>query len=439
MQYKVFGCKVNKYFTDKWLNSEKLKDSSGIFVASCVVTDTAKRKWVKFVKQNIEKLWKNDKMFISGCGAFEMGKENTSFFDIYSDLKPFQNKIEILPENPDSPDTQGKISPWWILSNNSKLQNLTSKLPWNTLFTKKFVLIQWGCDSYCTFCLTVQKRGKHFFRDKEDILEEILEAQRNEVKEVVLTWVNLCAWGLENTNKVGKSRFAELLTYILKNSDIGRIRISSLGPEFIDTKVLKIFENPRIYPHFHFSIQSWSSEILKAMRRHYDGIYMRALLQKMREIKRKDDIQISIWADIIVGFPGETEKDFQDTYALVSEFKIGRLHAFPFSSHDYGEHVPAHFYKNQVGESIKKERLHRLLDLWEKVRNEFIESQTWSTFDVLVEGKILWDTWSGWTQNYIEVDETNFKITSGEIKRGALLQGILLSRSQKNRKEEKEA
>lgn len=433
MQYKVFGCKVNKYFTDKWLQSPALRNESGIFVASCVVTDKAKRKWIRFVKQNVEKLPAKHKMFISGCGAFEMGKENERFFEVYTDLLPYRKKIVILPEKPEPHPTpllkgegeKNQIS--WVLKNLPKIPQI---------FTKKFVLIQWWCDSYCTFCLTVVKRGKHFWREKEDILEEILDAQRQDIQEVVLTGVNLCAWGLETTNDIGKSRFAELLKYLLKNTDIPRIRISSLWPEFIDDRVIKIFENPRIYPHFHFSIQSGSSEILKAMRRHYDGAYMRTLLQKTRNINRKDDINISIWADLIVGFPGEKEKNFEETLKLIEDFKISKVHGFPFSNHDYGEHVPAHFFKNQIDGKTKKMRLKKLLNTAQKVRDDFIKSQIGKEFEVLVEWKIVWDTWSWWTQNYIEADETNFKITSGKIKRGNLIRGILLGRSQKKSKQD---
>lgn len=427
MQYKVFWCKVNKYYTDKWLSSSQLKDASGIFVASCVVTDSAKRKWIRFVKQNISKLPDGEKMYISGCGAFEMGKENDAFFSTYPELQSFSEKIVLLPEDP-----QEKKS---FSVSSGKLEALKKKLPQSGIFTKKFVLIQGWCDSYCTFCLTVQKRGGHFYRDKEDILEEILTAQRNDVAEIVLTWVNLCAWGLENTNEVWKSRFAELLTYILEHTDIPRIRISSLWPEFIDDAVLKVFEHTRIYPHFHFSIQSGSDSVLKHMKRHYGAEYMNTLLKKTRAIKREDGVNISIWADIIVWFPGETEQDFIDTYHMVEKFQIGRLHAFPFSNHDFWEHVPAHFFKDQVADSVKKQRFQKLLALWEKNRDAFIESQIGKTFEVLVEGKIHCDTWSGWTQNYIEADETNFQILEWSIKRGHLVKGILLRKSQKKTKE----
>ena len=100
MEYKIFGCKVNKYYTDKWLNSDYLRDKSGIFIASCVVTDKAKRKWIKFVKDNSKTLGENEKMYISGCWAFKDGEAQSDFFDLYPEIKNIEDKIEILGEDP---------------------------------------------------------------------------------------------------------------------------------------------------------------------------------------------------------------------------------------------------------------------------------------------------------------------------------------------------
>jgi len=100
MQYKVFGCKVNKYYTDRWLNSDYLSDKTGTFVASCVVTDSAKRKWVRFVKKELTHISWEQKIYISGCWAFKDGKAQNDFFDIYLELAPFREKIEVLDEAP---------------------------------------------------------------------------------------------------------------------------------------------------------------------------------------------------------------------------------------------------------------------------------------------------------------------------------------------------
>lgn len=418
MKYKVFWCKVNKYYTDERLNSDYLKEKNGIFVASCVVTDKAKKKWLKFIKQELPSLQDNQKIYISWCWAFEKWEENKAFFEVYDELKDFKNKIEILGESPN----ENKKN--WTHEEKTKI-NLPHKILWlNSIYTKKFIIIQWWCDSHCSFCLTVIKRWKHFYRSWEDIVDEIIEFEMQAGKEVVLTWINLWAWWLNNTNNYKDGKLAEILTYILEKTEIQRIRISSLGPEFVDEKVLKIFENKRIYPHFHFSIQSWSSHILKSMRRHYDGDYMKNLLKKTLEIKREDWVSVSIWADLIIWFPGETEKDFLETYNLVKDYNITKLHGFPFSNHTFWESVPASSYENQIDEKIKKERLDRLISIWDKIRNTFIDSQKWKTLQVLIENVKDWN-FKWWSENYIDCTNDNFEITSGIIKKNEIVTWFL--------------
>ena len=405
MKHKIFGCKVNKYYTDKWLSSSYLQDKKGIFVASCVVTDKAKRKWIKFVKDNAILLKTWEKVYVSWCWAFEKAKAHSKFFEVYPDLKEYEEYIEVLAEDPPKALDDAK----------NKLKSITKNL-----YTKKFVVIQWWCDSFCTFCLTVKKRWSHFSRKKEDILKEINDFEKSGWKEVVLTGVNLCAWWQETTNDFEKPRFSELLRYILDNSKISRLRISSLGPEFIDDKTFEIFKETRIYPHFHFSIQSWSSRVLKSMARHYNADYMRKILEKLRNIKREDDVDISIWADIIVWFPGETQEDFLETYNLVKDFEITKLHAFPFSAHKLWEDVSAWYFDNQIDDKIKKQRLKKLIEMWDHIREDFIKSQKWKTLEVLVESVRDW-VFKWWTQNYIETTNDNSKVISGDIKRNNII------------------
>ena len=456
MKYKVFGCKVNKYYTDKWLNSEYLRDKSGTFVASCVVTDNAKRKWVRFVKQELQNISGTEKIYISGCGAFKDGKAQNDFFEIYPELAHAKKQIEVLDEEPQNSPSQknlipkpsllkaGESSIWEDSSFSSKIHKLKQAQS-HQIYTKKFILIQWGCDSFCTFCLTVQKRGRHYFRAKEDIVEEIRDFEWQWGKEVVLTGVNLSAWGLSNTHDIQNfspwlvkngeswwgSRFSELLEYILENTSLPRIRISSLGPEFIDEACIKMFSHERIYPHFHFSLQSWSTSILRSMARHYDGEYLKTLLTKMRQIQREDGVDISLWADMIVGFPGETEEDFMESYHLVEEFQISKLHAFPFSAHTMWESVPAGKFWKQVSEGIKKERMKKLMKLWDRIRKDFRESQRGKLLKVLVEKSQTWTNtcpqkdgetpWSWWTENYLEVAENQFEIIAGKAKKNSII------------------
>lgn len=427
MQFKIFWCKVNKYYTDEWLKSEYLKDKNGIFVASCVVTDKAKRKWIKFVKDEVKKLEWDDKIFISWCWAFKKWEAQNDFFDIYPELKEFEWKIIILWEKPEELkleiDSKTKKEEKKKVDF-SKLKNFTQK----QIYTKKFLLIQWWCNSFCTFCLTVQKRWRHYYRDKDDIVSEITEFEFGWWKEVVLTWVNLSAWWLRDTNDVWQSRFAELLEYILEKTTIPRLRISSLWPEFIDDRCLEIFKNKRIYPHFHFSVQSGSSKVLKDMRRHYDWEYMRKLLEKTKNLEREDWVEVSIWADIIVGFPWETKDDFMDTYNLVKDWLITKVHAFPFSAHKFWESVPAWKFENQVSDLEKKDRMWDLEFIADSVRDDFIERNIWKKFEVLIEvvKEENWKIrWKGWTENYIEADDRTFEILEWEIKKNSIVKWIL--------------
>lgn len=427
MQFKIFWCKVNKYYTDEWLKSEYLKDKNGIFVASCVVTDKAKRKWIKFVKDEVKKLEWDDKIFISWCWAFKKWEAQDDFFDIYPELKEFEWKIIILWEKPEELkleiDSKTKKEEKKKVDF-SKLKNFTQK----QIYTKKFLLIQWWCNSFCTFCLTVQKRWRHYYRDKDDIVSEITEFEFGWGKEVVLTWVNLSAWWLRDTNDIWQSRFAELLEYILEKTTIPRLRISSLWPEFIDDRCLEIFKNKRIYPHFHFSVQSGSSKVLKDMRRHYDWEYMRKLLEKTKNLEREDWVEVSIWADIIVGFPWETKDDFMDTYNLVKDWLITKVHAFPFSAHKFWESVPAWKFENQVSDLEKKDRMWDLEFIADSVRDDFIERNIWKKFEVLIEvvKEENWKIrWKGWTENYIEADDRTFEILEWEIKKNSIVKWIL--------------
>ena len=420
MEYKIFGCKVNKYYTDKWLNSKHLEWKNGIFIASCVVTDNAKRKWLKFVKNSAKNLKDWEKLFISWCWAFKDWKAQDDFFDLYPDIDYLKEKIEILDEDPDKYWNPSPFKAEWV----RKTKIDISKIP-TGLYTKKFILIQWGCDSFCTFCLTVKKRWRHYSRNKEDILNEILEFEKRWWKEVVLTWINLSAWWLDTTNDIWKSRFAELIKYLLENTKIPRIRISSMWPEFITDDVLELFKSTRIYPHFHYSVQSGSSNVLKAMSRHYDWRYMRDLLLKTREVKREDWVQISIGADIIVWFPSETEEDFKETMDLIKDCNITKVHGFPFSWHNLWEDVPAWKFPKQIDGKIKKDRMWEIMNLSDQIRENFIDNNIWKELDVLIEVVKDWK-WKWWTQNYIEADSSNFEIISWKIERNEIVKGKLI-------------
>lgn len=212
------------------------------------------------------------------------------FFEVYNELTPYRDKIEILPEDPDdfrvTPEEKKQML-------QTKIRSLR-KIAGKELFTRKYMVIQTGCDNFCTFCLTVQARGRHKWRPSDEIVEEINTYVDGGGKEVVFTGINLGAWGAPSSNDYHLSKFVELVEVVLEKTHIERIRISSLGVEFLSDELIELFRNPRINAYVHLSIQSGSSTILRAMNRHYDGEKLREVLTQLRQLQRDDGVFLNI-------------------------------------------------------------------------------------------------------------------------------------------------
>jgi len=325
--------------------------------------------------------------------------DEEKFYRIYPRLSEFKNKIELLSEEPEKIDTR---EVW-----KHQFKNTAN------IYTKKFIVIQNGCDNYCSFCLTIHKRGKSRNIPVTEIIEEINDFVEIWWKEIVITWINLAARWCTDTKRPQENKFAELLQQILDQTKIERIRISSLWPEFLNDEFFEVIKNPRFLAHFHISIQSFSDKILKTMNRNYDLKILDNIIIKLRNLDRPDKDQISIWADIIVGFPWETEQDFQKTVDWIIKHQINKVHAFPFSAHDKWETIPAHILPNQIPQEIKKKREKELNETADKIRQKFIQKNTWISHQVLVEEKKSWlRKWRTW--NYIQV-ELDWKYKKWEI------------------------
>lgn len=389
MQHKVYGCKVNKFYLNKriaHLEATNQVNENLFLVATCVVTDRAKMKWVKEI---IEQAKLGKQILIAGCGSITKGKatERLDFFTYYPELQPYQERITLLAEDP--------------LEEESELA-FSFKMPGQKLWTKNYVIIQNGCDNHCSFCLTIFKRGPHRNRPLPEIIEEIKQIEAEGGKEIVLTGINLAAWGASNTRNAHESRLNELLEAILEQTSIPRIRISSLDPQYLDDRFFQIISNPRFCPHFHLSIQSFSPKVLKLMHRGYDAEQLNMLLQKFRKLNRPDAEFVSLGADIICGFPGETEEDFQLTCQGVQEHRITKLHAFPFSDHHKAERIPASLLPDQVPNEIRKSRNRKLIEIGDQVRDAFVAQNYGRKLQVLIEETKKGKS-KGWTENYIQV------------------------------------
>lgn len=416
MENSVFWCKVNKFYLNKWLSYFRQRwfiDDRMHLMATCVVTDRAKQKRVKAAKT----LLNNGKhVLLTWCGAFEKGEamDYEKFYGIYPELIAYKDHITLLWEDPTEQTDLWHIGEY-ELNREIWFEQLSSPEQFSKrLHTKKFLVIQSGCDTFCTFCLTIYKRWSQRNRPLEEIIEEINEFVFQWGKEIVITWVNLASRWASHTRKSQESRFSELLETILLRTGIQRIRISSLGPEFLDDRFFSLMQDVRFLPHFHVSIQHFADPILKRMNRNYDSKTLDYVLSWLRWLSRPDREYISIWADLIVGFPGETEAQFLEMYEAVRRYDITKLHAFPFSAHQKGETVPAGKLDGQVPTGVKKERMQRLMELGNTLKNDFESRNQGVTRPVLLEKKV--DTYWQWrTPNYIEVHMPDAGFARGDL------------------------
>ena len=337
-------------------------EADTVLVNSCTVTASADKKSLTEAKKVVKA---GKRLVIFGCSA---NLEKLELQERFPSGLIFDSEKSLL-EHFDAPLSE------IYLSTSSR-----TRIP---------VAIQTGCDCGCTFCITKFARGRHRNFPVEQILSQIQNATKLGTQEIVLTGINVGAFGCSNTNKADENALAELLTEILEKTRIPRIRISSLGPQYLDKKFFEAFQNPRICDHLHLSVQSGSNTVLRKMNRSYTRSEVLVIADKAKAARPN----VALAADIIVGFPGESEQNFIETYELVKKIEFAKLHVFPFSPR---QGTPAEKFPDQIPELVKKARAEKLRKLGDQLREKFIESQLGNELEVLVEKDE-----TGLTSNYI--------------------------------------
>ncbi|MBO4727260.1 MAG: tRNA (N(6)-L-threonylcarbamoyladenosine(37)-C(2))-methylthiotransferase MtaB [Spirochaetaceae bacterium] len=242
------------------------------------------------------------------------------------------------------------------------------------------IKIQDGCSNRCAYCRICIARGESVSLAPAEVLKRVRDIESGGQTEVVLTGVNLTLYRgtLQTESGERKMDFADLLEYLLENTDTISFRISSLYPERVDDALCRIIAHKRVRPHFHLSVQSGSNAILKAMHRPYTAETVVAAVENLR--KAKDNPFIA--CDIIAGFPGETDKDFEQTQELCRKCRFTYIHAFPFSPRPGTE---AYTMKNQIPQRIAGERVKWLSDFACKSKTEYAKSFEGKTLKAVVE------------------------------------------------------
>ncbi len=255
--------------------------------------------------------------------------------------------------------------------------------------TRAFIKVYDGCDSFCSYCVVPLVRGREKSIPIDQIVGEVKQRVAGGYKEVVLTGTKIGSYSYEG---IGLGR---LLQYILTETDVERLRLSSLQPKEISPELIGLWRNERLCRHFHLSLQSGSDGVLGRMRRGYTSSGYQQAVALIRDMVPG----VAITTDIIVGFPGEAEADFEESYELCRQMEFARIHLFPYSPR-HG--TQAARMPDQVGDRVKRERSQRMLALARESAQTFRQKFLGKTMTVLWE-KRSDGIWTGLTDNYIRV------------------------------------
>ncbi len=279
--------------------------------------------------------------------------------------------------------------------------------------TRAFVKVQEGCNDYCTYCIIPQTRGSSRFFAAATVVDAILEREREGHQEVVLTGTQIGDYGIELSRRLRAADprdqgsegepLAALLAAVLSNTSIPRIRLSSLQPQDVTPVLLGFWQDPRLCPHFHLPLQSGSDRVLGRMRRRYTAQEFADAVQRVRSVA----LDAAVTSDLIVGFPGETESDFEASLHACRAAALSDVHVFPFSPRP--RTLAARYAEDPaqaVPEQVKRRRVHEALGVAAELRQQALARAVGQQRTVLWEDRTEHDGvswWSGLTDTYLRV------------------------------------
>lgn len=389
----TLGCKVNTYesnvIRDIFLNEGYEESNSNVDIAvinTCTVTNTSDSKSLKVIKHTIKN---NPNAIVIVCGCFsQINPDRLKDMEGVSIVLGNYNKSKIMDYINQYKKNKKQIIDVRELNDEKfecmKLNNFNK--------TRAFVKIEDGCENFCSYCIIPYSRGKVRSKLMEEVLDEINTLVNNGHREIVLTGIHTGHYGAD----IKEYDFSDLLNEICKIKGLERLRISSIEITELDDKFLETLKNNKIIvDHMHIPLQSGCDKTLKEMNRKYDVAYFKDKIKKIRSIRPN----ISITTDVIVGFPNETENDFNTTVNTIKEIKFTKLHVFPFSVR---KGTVAETMENQIDEKTKKERVHILMDISKELEldymNKFVGCEVEFIPEVSKDGYII-----GHTGNYLQI------------------------------------
>ena len=380
----TLGCKVNQYesaYLEESLVSKGCRkvDADGsadlVIINTCIVTARASYQSRQAIRRAIRE---NPGAIITVTGCYGQVYPDELIgikgVDVISGNRGKDSLPEIVAHgiHHDPPLVFKEDFGQSYLFEHTKIREFSGK-------TRAFLKVQDGCDCFCSYCIVPRARGPIRSLEPKKVMRDLDDLEQSGYREVVLTGVNLGRYGLDLGNGINLNR---LLTQINTKSRALRIRLSSLEPTEIDHGIIELMAESDLFcRHFHISLQSGDDSVLRRMNRHYTAEAFTSVVKDI--VERIPGVSIGI--DVLVGFPGETQSAFRNTFGLLEELPVTYMHVFPFSKR---EGTAAARFPEQIDHKTVKERAFLLRQLDKQKRNAFWSRQIGETFQVLTEG---WD------------------------------------------------
>ena len=420
------GCKVNAYETEAMQEMLEnagyeivpFKEGADIYIINtCTVTNIADRK----SRQMLHRARKmNPDAIVVAAGCYvqaQDGKEADPCIDIVLGNNHKKDLIEIL-EKYDLKRTAGAVEKRQdekMTCTVAEIEDINKTREYESLHltkpgdhTRAYIKVQDGCNQFCTYCIIPYARGRVRSREQEDVVNEVKSLAANGYKEIVLTGIHLSSYGIDHD---GERHLLDLIRAVHEVDGIERIRLGSLEPGIITEEFADAISGlPKICPHFHLSLQSGCDATLKMMNRRYTSA---EYYEKCRNLRKYFD-NPALTTDVIVGFPGETEEEFQESLAFVDKVDFYETHIFKYSKR---EGTKAARMEDQIDEQVKAQRSAAMIELGLKKKEAYERSFIGKTVEVLVEEDEVYEgktVQAGHTKEYIKIaleSEENLKNT----------------------------
>ena len=390
---KTLGCRLNEAEIESWAGKFQEKGHKLIadpacadllVINTCAVTQEA----VKKSRQIIRRIHRNNptaKLVVSGCYS-TLDKKNINELP----------GIDLVIDNSE----KEKLVDISLRELNLETMPSLSTEPGETSLFKRgrnraFIKIQDGCRHRCTFCIVTIPRGEEYSRTINEIINEINKYHEQGIKEVILTGVHVGGYGSDIN-----SSLYQLIKIVLDKTTIPRIRLASVEPWDLHEKFFSLFNNKRLMPHIHLPLQSGCDSVLKRMGRRCKTKDFKSIVQKAR-----DEISnFNITTDIIVGFPGETEDEWQESLKFINEVGFSHIHIFTYSKR---QGTKASRLDNHIDNVTKKVRSKELHELTKLMRKKILNDEIGKEYFVLWESRDDDSNWSGYTEHYLRVELKN--------------------------------